>query len=66
MNYTDYFANAVAAELDQSIFVTTCDKRNQIIDSRAMTAQELDEALTIADYYKVEMSGNKATIYVNQ
>lgn len=65
MNYSDYFETAVAAELDNSIFVTTCNSKNQIIDARSMASWELDRVLDTTDYYKVELASNKATIYVH-
>lgn len=64
MNYTNYFETAVAAQLDESIAVTVCDSKKQIIRTCAMSALELDEALATIDYYKVEMAGSQATIYV--
>ena len=65
MNYSDYFETAVAAELNNEIFVTTCNSKNEIIDARSMASWELDKVLDIADYYKVELAGDKATIYVH-
>lgn len=65
MNYSDYFETAVAAQLDESIAVTVCDSKNQILRTCAMPALELAETLATIDYYKVELAGNKATIYVH-
>lgn len=65
MNYSDYFETAVAAELNNKIFVTTCNSKNEIIDARSMASWELDKVLDTVDYYKVELAGDKATIYIH-